>query len=146
MKWRAPGSGIATFDTRGSNFDTTLAIYTGETLEALQVRAADADLGDYLTSNVRFNAVEGQVYNVAVDGFNGATGDVVLNWQLEVTTAVLPVITVQPQPTTGVVGLTAEFIVTLEVETGDIDYVWYKDEQLLTGETAKRLVFEEVAM
>ena len=146
MKWRAQGSGIATFNTKGSNFDTTLAVYSGETLEALQVRAADADLGGYLTSKVRFNAIEDQVYSVVVDGFNGATGDVVLNWQLEVTTAVLPVITVQPQPTTGVVGLTAEFIVTLEVETGDIGYAWYKDEQLLAGETAKRLVFDEVAM
>ncbi|MAE32297.1 MAG: hypothetical protein CMO43_12050, partial [Verrucomicrobiales bacterium] len=146
MQWRAPGSGIATFDTKGSNFDTTLAVYTGETIEALQARAADADLGGYLTSKMRFNAVEGEVYSVAVDGFNGATGDVVLNWQLEVTSAVLPVITAQPQPTTGVVGLTAEFVVTLEVETGDIEYVWYKDDQLLAGETAKRLVFDEVAV
>nr|MDP7291140.1 immunoglobulin domain-containing protein [Verrucomicrobiota bacterium] len=144
MKWRAPGSGIATFDTKGSNFDTTLAVYTGETFETLQVRAADADLGGYLTSKVRFNAVEGQVYHVAVDGFNGATGDVVLNWQLEVTAAVLPVITVQPQPTTGVVGFSAEFVVSLEVETSDIGYAWYKDGQLLAGETTKRLVFEEV--
>ena len=144
MKWRAPGNGIATFDTKGSNFDTTLAVYTGETIEALQVRAADADLGGYLTSKVRFNAIEGQVYSVAVDGFNGATGDVVLSWQLEVTNAVLPVITVQPQPTTGVVGLSTEFVVSLEVETGDIDYAWSKDGQLLAGETTKRLVFEEV--
>ena len=146
MQWRAPGSGIATFGTKGSNFDTTLAVYTGETIEELQARAADADLGGYLTSKMRFNAVEGEVYSVAVDGFNGATGDVVLNWQLEVTSAVLPVITAQPEPTTGVVGLTAEFVVTLEVETDDIEYAWYKDDQLLAGETAKRLVFDEVAV
>ena len=144
MKWLAPGSGIATFDTRGSTFDTTLAAYTGGTLGELKGRAADADSGGYLTSKVRFNATEGQIYSVAVDGYNGATGDVVLNWQLEVSSAVLPVITVQPQPATGVVGLTAEFMVTLEVETGDISYAWYKDEQLLAGETAKRLVFDEV--
>ncbi|MBT5311912.1 MAG: hypothetical protein HOL38_10060, partial [Verrucomicrobia bacterium] len=67
-----------------------------------------------------------------------------MSWQLEVTNAVLPVITVQPQPTTGVVGLSTEFVVSLEVETGDIGYAWSKDSQLLEGETTKQLVFEEV--
>ena len=144
MNWLAPGSGIASFDTRGSTFDTTLAVYTGGTLGELQGSAADADSGGYLTSKVRFNAVEGQVYSVAVDGFNGATGDVVLSWQLEVSSAVLPVITLQPQPTAGVVGQEAELVVTLEVETGDIGYAWFKGKELLTGEKTKRLVFDEI--
>ena len=64
---------------QGTNFDSTLAIYTGDYVEELLAKAADTDSGGYLTSKVRFNAVMGQVYNVAVDGFNGLTGDVVLS-------------------------------------------------------------------
>ena len=83
---------------------------------------------------------------MAVDGFNGLTGDVVLSWNLDETDAVLPVIIGQPLTTTGVIGQAAELEVRLEVETDGIDYQWFKDGNLISDETAKRLVFDNVSL
>ena len=143
-RWEAPGSGIVTFDTKGSAFDTTLAVYTGESLESLTLRGADADSGGYLTSQLRINASESEIYYIAVDGFNGSTGDVLLSWTLLETDAVLPVITQQPQPTTGITGKSAELNVSLEVETDEILYAWYKDGEQIFGEISKRLILEQL--
>ena len=78
--WTAPATGTATFDTRGSDFDTLLAVYTGSRVNRLTKVAADDDTHGR-QSEVSFRAVEGRTYHVAVDGYGGATGDVVLNWQ-----------------------------------------------------------------
>ena len=146
LKWQAPASGIATFDTRGSNFDTTLGVYTGGTLGELTERVSDADSGGFLTSRVRFNTVKGEIYSIAVDGFNGATGDVVLSWLVDETEAVLPVIVSQPETTTGVIGQAAELGVELEVETDEIEYAWFKDGEIIPDESTKRLVIEPVKL
>ena len=146
LKWQAPASGIATFDTRGSNFDTTLGVYTGGALGELTERVSDADSGGFLTSRVRFNTVKGEIYSIAVDGFNGATGDVVLSWLVDETEAVLPVIVSQPETTTGVIGQAAELGVELEVETDEIEYAWFKDGEIIPDESTKRLVIEPVKL
>jgi len=116
--WTASATGIVTFSTQGSTFDTTLAAYTGDALGTLVSRAADADSGGYLTSVIRFNAKKGGVYHIAIDGYNGATGDVALSWALEETDSALPVITTHPLSLTGVVGGQVKFDVSLEVVTG----------------------------
>ena len=132
--WTAPAACIVTFSTQGSTFDTTLAAYTGDALGNLVSRAADADSGGYLTSVIRFNAVQGGVYHIAIDGFNGATGDVALSWSLEETDSALPVITAHPLSQTGVVGGQIKFDVSLEVETGQIGYAWFKEGKWIVGE------------
>jgi hypothetical protein len=75
--WTAPADGIATFRTAGSSFDTLLAIYTGERVSNLTLVAADEDSGDALTSETRFNASSGATYEIAIDGFAGAEGELV---------------------------------------------------------------------
>jgi len=55
----APASGIATFSTLGSSFDTLLAVYTGTNVANLTPVAADEDRGGFLTSQAAFNAVAG---------------------------------------------------------------------------------------
>ena len=78
--WTAPASGTVTIDTAGSDFDTLLAVYTGGAVVALTAVASNDDaIG--LQSAVRFTARQGVVYHVAVDGYDGATGSVVLNWR-----------------------------------------------------------------
>ena len=80
--WTAPATGSVTFDTRGSNFDTLLAIYTGTSLNRLPEIASNDDASDgTLQSEVRFRAQQGQTYHIAVDGYGGKSGTVVLNWQ-----------------------------------------------------------------
>ena len=80
----APGSGLGTFDTKGSTFDTLLGLYTGASVNALSVVASNDDGGTGFgtTSSLTNNAIEGTVYSIAVDGYGGAKGSVVLNWQL----------------------------------------------------------------
>ena len=46
--WIAPVSGRATFTTRGSNFDTVIAVYQGETLRELTKIADDDSGGDQI--------------------------------------------------------------------------------------------------
>ena len=80
--WTAPATGPVVFNTHGSDFDTLLAIYTGNSLNDLTVVASNDDTDDKtLQSMVRFSAQQGQTYHIAVDGYGGETGTIVLNWQ-----------------------------------------------------------------
>jgi Ca2+-binding RTX toxin-like protein len=76
--WTAPASGQVTINTIGSNYDTTLGVYTGSAVNGLTTIANNDDSGS-LQSRVRFNAVAGQTYQIAVDGFAGAKGSIALN-------------------------------------------------------------------
>lgn len=87
-EWTCPASGEYGFDTIGSTAnlgDTTLAIWTGNSLGSLVEVASDDDSGGSGTSQAIFNAVAGTTYKIQVGTFstgwdpsNGA--DVVLNW------------------------------------------------------------------
>ncbi len=80
-RWTPPVSGQYFFRTGGSSFDTLLAIYTGDTVDNLTLvdQNDDVDSGDR-TSWVSANFDAGTTYSIAVDGYNGAVGNVVLYW------------------------------------------------------------------
>ena len=82
-KWRAPESGTATIDTIGSSFDTTLGVYTGSRVDDLNLIAENDD-GAGLQSRVVVEVTRGTEYRLRVAGYGGATGDIVLNWDLEI--------------------------------------------------------------
>ena len=88
----APETGDYTFSASGSSgddeddvqLDTQLAVYTGSSLGALKLVAAndDANAAEYdLSSRVAFRATAGTTYRVAVDTHYGATGTVKLEWK-----------------------------------------------------------------
>ena len=77
--WTAPSSGDVVIDTSGSNFDTLLGVYTGNAVDSLVLIAGDNDGGPNLTSRVAFSATAGVVYQIAVDGTDGASGNIQLN-------------------------------------------------------------------
>ncbi|NES03041.1 MAG: S8 family serine peptidase [Okeania sp. SIO2F4] len=77
--WTAPTSSPVTITTNGSDFDTVLAIYTGDSVSDLTEVASDDDSGQELESLVTFEAVEGTNYKIAVDGFSGEQGNIVLD-------------------------------------------------------------------
>ncbi|HVT80912.1 MAG TPA: pre-peptidase C-terminal domain-containing protein [Phycisphaerae bacterium] len=81
--WTATSSGTVAIDTHGSSFDTLLAVYTGNAVNALtRVASNDDDLANSTrTSKVTFNAVAGTTYHIAVDGYNGARGTISLHLQ-----------------------------------------------------------------
>jgi hypothetical protein len=77
--WTAPSNGPATFDLCSAEFDTLLGVYTGDDVSALtRVAANDDDCG--YGSRVSFSATGGQVYRIAVDGYDGEQGEFALQW------------------------------------------------------------------
>lgn len=76
--WTAPANGIAVIDTQGSSFDTSLAVYTGNAVDALTLVAANEDFGGP-RSQVSFNCSAGTSYAIAVDGKGTAQGNITLN-------------------------------------------------------------------
>jgi TIR domain len=83
-RWTAPAGGSVTFDTFGSGFDTLLAVYRGSSLEALEEVAANDDAPGTIQSQARFPIKKGAEYIIAVDGYGGAAGSLVLNWKIQV--------------------------------------------------------------
>lgn len=80
-RWTAPATGSFNVNTAGSDYDTLLAVYTGSGINGLSVIANNDDFNNTLQSSVTFNAVAGATYYIAVDGFNGAAGNIALNWR-----------------------------------------------------------------
>ena len=83
FRWTPVNSGSAVFTTQGSTFDTIMGVYTGSSVSNLTVVPSavnDDDSGGFLTSMVSFNYSPGTEYEIAVDGYRGASGYVVLNW------------------------------------------------------------------
>src|SRR5439155_253471 len=81
--WTAPVSASVTIDTIGSSFDTLLAVYSGTSVSPLSAIASNDDIvaaDGHVPSSVMFAGVAGTTYQIAVDGFGGATGGVTLNW------------------------------------------------------------------
>lgn len=80
-RWTPAVSGTAVIDTTGSAFDTLLAVYTGADVASLTLQAANNDISVINSrSRVTFSVVAGTTYRIAVDGRNGESGALVLNW------------------------------------------------------------------
>lgn len=79
--WTAPYTGKAIFDTFGSDFDTTMAAYTGPSVDSLTQLAVNDDAGLQLQSRIIFSVSRGNTYYIAVDGYQGTEGNVTLNWK-----------------------------------------------------------------
>jgi MBG domain len=84
--WQTPVGGSVTFNTTGSgtDFDTMLAVYTGNSVNSLSLPpvASNDDIqnGVIRTSSVTFEAIANTTYRIAVDGWDGDVGNFVLNW------------------------------------------------------------------
>lgn len=78
--WTAPFTGKANFNTYGSDYDTTMAAYTGTAVGSLSQKAANDDAAEGIQSRISFQAIKDTTYYIAVDGYNGTEGNVVLNW------------------------------------------------------------------
>lgn len=141
FSWKAPTSGIVTFSTIGSNFDTLLTVYTGTTGNLKEI-ARDDDRGGFFNSEVTFNATQGETYRINVQGFGGAAGRIVVGFKLNTTTLKLPEITLQPQSQTVPAGSTATF--TVQATGASLTYQWYADGTLIAGASNPSLVIQNV--
>lgn len=104
VSWEAPGDGVATFWTDGSTFDTLLSAYyfsqpADTTLDKLKEAARNDDDPTRVpahTSLIQFGARAGIRYEIAVDGFRGAAGDIRLQWNFIATTSPPPIVVSVP--------------------------------------------------
>ncbi len=83
--WTTPVNGPATLNTCASDFDTTISVFTGDTLESLVFVAGNDDDPDctstnFLGSQVDWTATGGTNYKIQVDGLNAETGTFTLAW------------------------------------------------------------------
>ena len=78
-----PGERV-TLTLAGSNFDTTLGVYTGTALNGLTQVAANDDYDGNLFSRVTFTATQGVTSQIAVDGYNNGPAAAVgtIQWSL----------------------------------------------------------------
>jgi subtilisin family serine protease len=113
-RFTAPGNGVLSVTTQGSNFDTLLGVYSGSAVNDLTVVGMNDDapkLG-VLWSKVEGNVVAGTEYSIAIDGWNARKGAVKLNWSFVAST--LPIgpsvptapLALTPAPTNNAVALT----------------------------------------
>ena len=81
-RWTAPLSGACSIDTCGSDFDTYLAVYTGNSVDALSLIARNDDGGcGNNTSKVCIDVTAGQTYQIQVSGYSSSyEGNIILNW------------------------------------------------------------------
>jgi Ca2+-binding RTX toxin-like protein len=136
-RWSAPRDGSVRFSTAGSDFDTILAAYTGDSLPALTASAANDDADGSQQSRISFRVVGGTVYHIAVDGSGASSGNVVLSW--------LPVPSnddfADAQPVSGTFGQVEGSNVNAGSESGEPDHadrrgrtsVWYRWTAPVTG-------------
>ena len=135
FEWTPTQSGIVTFNTRGSSFDTLLRAFTGDTMSLLRPLTGDDDRGGFYTSQLRFNAVEGERYQIQIDGFSvsGRGGPFTIKWVLEATQERTPVAIVDPVPQAVTRGASAFFKVETE-DQSDL-FQWFLNGQPIAGAT-----------
>jgi hypothetical protein len=83
-QWQAPSTGSVTITTAGggTNFDSILGVYTGSSVNSLLLVANNDDIqnGVITESRVIFTATAGTIYRIAVDGYQGDSGNFFLSW------------------------------------------------------------------
>jgi hypothetical protein len=148
VSWIAPTNGLATLRIVGANFDSVLAVYRVKkgaptTLHELErVTDNDDDRGDS-GSFVQFGTRAGERYEIAVDGYRGATGDLTLRWEFESSAGFLPVIIRTDSDRAVRAGDTVTLSIAIASEgddDDDIDLHWYLNDQELDDEDEPTLV------
>ena len=160
--WPPPYTGVATFTTRGSTFDTLLGVYTGNSVSNLVKVAGDDNRGGLYTSKVRFNVFLGTYVNIAIDGFAGQDGQFLLSWQSQNTDHLLPVFLLQPTNRTAEIGSSVTFSAlaakvckdgkigcpdTNNFPPGEqpgLDYQWYFNGSPIPGATGTSVTINNV--
>lgn len=76
-RWTAPVSGQVRAETQSAGFDTMMGVYTGSAVNALSIVGQNDDINypSNTQSRVDFTATAGTTYYIAVDGYNGASGN-----------------------------------------------------------------------
>ncbi len=125
LAWTAPASGIVELNTLGSDFDTVLAVYVGNTVDALLPVESNDDSEINHSSALAFNAQAGVTYRIAVAGHLHSQGHVFFDLQLTPTLDQLPVFLSHPQSRSVAPGANASMSFVLDsIQPVDIQWIF----------------------
>jgi len=145
ISWVAPTNGIVTFRTDGSSFDTLISAYyfgstNDTTLDKLREAARDDDYpGIQPASLITFGTLAGQYYEIALDGYYGATGTVQLAWSFVSAAAPPPIVVSTPNNQAARQGDPVKLTVNLQ-QFGTVQVRWRLNEVELDTENETSLV------
>lgn len=155
-RWKPASYGTATIDSRGSYFDTILAVYTGTSVSALTEVASNDDItsGVVQASSVTLNVIGGTTYSIAVDGFNNVVHDstdtsgadnagIKLNIAYTAVSGNPPTILTQPAGATVDVGGSVTFSVSAS-GSDPLSYQWLFNGVAINGATNSSLSIASV--
>lgn len=133
VSWIAPTNGLATLSVESSTYDPIIAVYQVKpgddpVLRRLERVEAGDDDRSATSPTLQFGVRAGQRYEIALDGYAGSTGAMVLKWNLEPFEALIPKITVESGDQSVSVGDT----VTLRVALGpgaDTKVRWFLNDE-----------------
>ena len=162
LVWSPGTNGIATLSTRGSGFDTLLAVYVQKdprsplSYRNLTPVESNDDAEPFKTSQVTFNALSNATYFIAVDGDGSSSrtdsdrsavqrGDIVFSWDIEPTAQKLP--TFLSFPSDFNLSLGTQLRINGTVDAGSADstsFQWYFKGLPLTGAVDPQLLLSRV--
>lgn len=142
LAWMSEQEGIVTFRTRGSHVDTLLAAYVGARVDQLMEIASDEDSAGFLNSQISFNVARNTPYMIAIDGYNGSEGDLLIEWFFEPTAERLPVIIQQPVDQVVKPGSDVSFMV--QTEPPNLSVHWFFNGQEIPGVSGPVLSLQNV--
>jgi hypothetical protein len=130
ISWVAPTNGVIRFQTETSGFDTLLSAYqftnvSGSTFAELRevARSDDSEgLGD--DSEIEFAVYTGERYEIAVDGYFGAFGEVEFSWDFDPLPSPPAKVLTSPPDRSANLGETITLSVTVTNAAGS-DFAWY---------------------
>jgi hypothetical protein len=140
FRLKIESSGLLVLDTLGSDVDTVMAVYQGNSWANINLIASDDNgAADGLRSQVRFPVVKGDEYLVAIDGVRGATGNIKLNWLL----GTQPALTKAPASQTVEQGADV-VLIAAATATPAPSYQWRRNGLELAGATEPTLTLRNV--
>ena len=145
ISWIAPTNGVVEFETEASGFDTLLSAYAfttpaGSTFAELREAArADDSEGFAEESQIEFAVYAGERYEIAVDGYFGAVGQVKLKWKFQaLRTLPAKVLAFPPDRS---VNLNATVTLNVMVtNAADSEFKWYFNGSEIPAATTTNLV------
>lgn len=136
-KWTPDFDGEFIFNTRGTGFDTVLAVYTGSPPNLTPVASNDDRNGLDWTSQVKLNVTSGETYHIAVDSYDPFMfGSIILNGFQSGGINILD----SPQKTVAKVGELIDFPI-VAVGANSLEYIWKKDGVPLAWPKANNILY-----
>lgn len=140
-RWTNPADTDFTISTAGSDFDTVLAVYTGSSPENLVEVASNDDRSalDW-TSQVRFSAIAGTTYYIAVDSFRAhSAGEINLRGYPSDSLQIIQ------QPVSQQVDLGRRAVLDVSVVSGfPVTYQWFHNGIVIPGRSSANLLFNTI--